>query len=88
MTVEMKIQQIENILTENSIEFETSGEYINILNTSSMTRIHVFEFQCVDVGVLTAVVVQEFDESGNQIYSYEFDRLGKAFLKRITRNLG
>lgn len=82
------IEKIEKILSDNGIQFETSNDYINILNSSSMTRIHIFEYQCGTVGKFVAVEVQEFDSFGNQTYSKEFAQIGKAFVNRIKRNLG
>lgn len=81
------IERIEKLLTDNNIEFEISYDYINILNSSPMTRIEVFEYKCDDIGICVAVVVQEFDELGNQTYSREFATVGKAFINRIKRNL-
>ena len=86
--MEKYIEKIETLLSENGIEFETSNNYINILNSSSMTRVHVFEYQCGTVGKFVAIEVQEFDSFGNQTYSKEFAQLGRAFLNRIKRNLG
>lgn len=51
------IEKIEKILSDNGIQFETSNDYINILNSSSMTRIHIFEYQCGTVGKFVAVEV-------------------------------
>ena len=82
------IKKIEKLLKDNSISFETENNYINILNSSSMTRIKVSQYECGDAGLCTAVEVQEFDEFGNQTYNKEFANIGKAFLNRIKRNIG
>ena len=83
-----RIKEIENLLNHNSISFVTDNNYINILDSSSMTRIKVFQYECGDIGLCVAVVVQEFDEFGNQTYNKEFATIGKAFLNRIKRNIG
>ena len=82
------IKRIEKLLADNGIEFETSDGYINVLNSSSMTRIKVFEYECGTIGKCTAAIVQEFDCFGNETYSREFATFGKRFIDRIKRNIG
>lgn len=82
------IEKIEKILSDNGIQFETSNDYINILNSSSMTRIHFFEYQCGTIGKFVAVEVQEFDGFGNETYNKEFATFGKRFIDRVKRNIG
>lgn len=82
------IEKIENLLKDNGIEFETSNNYINILNSSTMTRIKLFEYECGTIGKCTAIFVQEFDCFGNEIYNKEFATLGKRFIDRVKRNIG
>ena len=86
--MESCIAKIEALLMENGIEFETSNSYINILNSSTMTRIHVREYLCGDIGTCISIEVQEFDGFGKQIYNKEFAQIGKAFLNRVSRNIG
>ena len=81
------IEKIETILKDNGIEFETSNNYINILNSSTMTRIKLFEYECGTIGKCVAVFVQEFDSLGNETYNKEFATLGKRFIDRIKRNI-
>ena len=86
--MEKWIKKIESILKNNGIEFETSNNYINILNSSTMTRIKIFEYECGTVGKFVAIFVQEFDCFGNETYNKEFATLGKRFVDRVKRNIG
>lgn len=86
--MEKWIEKIETILKDNGIEFETSNNYINILNSSTMTRIKLFEYECGTVGKFVAVFVQEFDCFGNETYNKEFVTFGKRFVDRVKRNVG
>ena len=86
------IVKIENLLKDNEIAFETSNytdvSYINILNSSTMTRIKVYEYECGTIGKCIAILVQEFDCFGNETYNKEFATLGKRFVDRVKRNIG
>ncbi len=82
------IEKIETILKDNGIEFETSNNYINILNSSTMTKIKIFEYECGTIGKCVAIFVQEFDSLGNETYNKEFATLGKKFVDRVKRNIG
>lgn len=82
------IEKIETLLRDNEIEFEISNNYINILNSSTMTRIKLFEYECGTVGKFVAIFVQEFDCFGNETYNKEFATLGKRFVDRVKRNIG
>lgn len=82
------IRRIEETLKGAGVEYMIDGEYINILNSSSATRIHVYNYTSGTAGTFTAVEVQEFDGFGNQTYGKEFANIGKAFLNRVTRNIG
>ena len=86
------IEKIENLLKDNEIDFETSNytdvSYINILNSSTMTRIKVYDYECGTIGKCTAILVQEFDCLGDETYSKEFSTLGKRFVDRVKRNIG
>ena len=82
------IEHIENLLKAEGIEFVSDGLYINIMNSSTATRIKVWEFRRNEDITEVAVEVQEFDFTGRQTYSKEFYRTGKAFMNRIKRNLG
>lgn len=82
------IEKIETILKDNGIKFETSNNYINILNSSTMTRIKLFEYECGTIGKFVAIFVQEFDCFGNETYNKEFVTFGKRFIDRVKRNIG
>lgn len=86
------IEKIKSLLKDNEVEFETSKYdnviYINILNSSTMTRIKIFEYECGTIGRCTAIFVQEFDCFGNETYNKEFATLGKRFVDRVKRNIG
>ena len=86
--MEKWIEKIENLLKDNGIEFETSNNYINILNSSTMTRVKFFEYECGTIGKSTAIFGQEFDCFGNETYNKEFVTLGKRFIDRVKRNVG
>lgn len=86
--MEKWVKKIEAILKDNCIEFETSGNYINILNSSTMARIKLCEYECGTAGKFVAVFVQEFDCFGNETYSKEFAALGKKFVDRLKRSIG
>lgn len=94
------INKIEILLKENNVEYEMSEIYlnhknkptkymfINILNSSTMTRIKITEYVCGTIGIFVAINVQEFNEFGEQTYDKEFASIGKRFINRITRNIG
>lgn len=90
--MEKWIEKIEKLLKDNGIEFETSNysdvSYINILNSSTMTRVKIFEYECGTIGRYTAIFVQEFDCFGNETYNKEFVTFGKRFVDRVKRNIG
>lgn len=86
--MEKWIEKIENLLKDNGVEFETSNNYINILNSSTMTRIKFQEYQCGTVGKFVAIFIQEFDCFGNETYNKEFATFGKRFVDRVKRNIG
>lgn len=89
MTVENRyIKSIAKHLDNNNIAYEIDGRCINILNSSSMTRIIVkksnppFDDFC-------DVAIEEFNEFGNTSYfKYFASWSGKAFIKRLTKNIG
>lgn len=86
--MEKWIKKIEAILKDNGIKFETSNNYINILNSSTMTRIKLCEYECGTAGQFVAVFVQEYDCFGNETYNKEFATFGKRFVDRLKRNIG